>query len=194
MNSSFNFARSRMYRNVSPSWVLEYQLNSGYIYIYTHISSLCYISIFMALISQFSIFISIPLFGVLFDLLYFRVCAFCSHFHQWYGSLCFTVLNKAQTIILGTMWWLWINRVVSPTESLPTYSSQVHSCEHGFQQRCNLYIRKKKSGKYVGGVGIEEEGHQILVPWQERWRFRASAVVEVGYIKAKGTLDVWKDG
>ena len=50
--------------------------------------------------------------------------------------------------------------------------------------------KKKKSGKYVGGVGIEEEGHQILVPWQERWRFRASAVVEVGYIKAKGTLDV----
>lgn len=44
---------------------------------------------------------------------------------------------------------------------------------------------RKKSGEYVDGVGTEEEGFRIIIPWRDTWRFRASGVVEVGYIIAK---------
>lgn len=37
----------------------------------------------------------------------------------------------------------------------------------------------------MGGVGIEEAGCRIAIPWQDDWKFRASGVVDVGYIKAK---------
>ncbi|KAF4769163.1 hypothetical protein HAV15_008758 [Penicillium sp. str.  len=53
------------------------------------------------------------------------------------------------------------------------------------QNRGAIRIFEKESGEYVDGVGTEEEGFRIIIPWRDTWRFRASGVVEVGYIIAK---------
>jgi hypothetical protein len=37
-------------------------------------------------------------------------------------------------------------------------------------------------------MGIKEEKYQIIIPWQDSWQFRASSVVEVGYIKVKAAV------
>ncbi|CAG8901412.1 unnamed protein product [Penicillium egyptiacum] len=53
------------------------------------------------------------------------------------------------------------------------------------QNRGAIRIFEKESGEYIDGVGTEEEGFRIIIPWRDTWRFRASGVVEVGYIVAK---------
>ena len=52
------------------------------------------------------------------------------------------------------------------------------------RNRGAIRIFEKESGEYIDGVGTEEEGYRIIVPWRESWRFRASGFVEVGYITA----------
>jgi hypothetical protein len=53
------------------------------------------------------------------------------------------------------------------------------------QNRGAIRIFERESGEYVDGVGTEEEGFRVIIPWRDTWRFRASGVVEVGYITAK---------
>lgn len=53
------------------------------------------------------------------------------------------------------------------------------------RNRGAIRIFEKEGGEYVDGVGTEEEGYRIIVPWQNTWWFRASGVVELGYIKGK---------
>lgn len=48
-----------------------------------------------------------------------------------------------------------------------------------------IRIFEKESGEYIDGVGTEEEGYRIIVPWHEDWRIRVSGNIEIGYIRLK---------
>ena len=39
--------------------------------------------------------------------------------------------------------------------------------------------------KYVGGVGMEDAGYKILVPWRSNWWYYSIGTVEVQYLVRK---------
>lgn len=45
-----------------------------------------------------------------------------------------------------------------------------------------IRIFEKNDDKYVDGVGMEEAGNLMIVPWDNLWWFRASGSLRVGYI------------
>ncbi|KAL4758411.1 uncharacterized protein BDW70DRAFT_141911 [Aspergillus foveolatus] len=49
-----------------------------------------------------------------------------------------------------------------------------------------IRIFTKESGEYIDGVGTEEEGYRIIVPWRENWRIRVSGNIDIGYLRLKG--------
>lgn len=55
-------------------------------------------------------------------------------------------------------------------------------------KRGAIRIFEKGSGEFIDGVGTEEEGHLVIIPWNESWRLRASGVVTVGYIKTNSLV------
>jgi hypothetical protein len=45
-----------------------------------------------------------------------------------------------------------------------------------------LRIFEKETGGFVDGVGTEEKGNQILIPWRLKWRLRISGQLRIGYV------------
>ncbi|KAL3480984.1 hypothetical protein BJX99DRAFT_219494 [Aspergillus californicus] len=43
----------------------------------------------------------------------------------------------------------------------------------------------KEHGEFIDGVGTEEEGYRVIVPWHEDWKFRVSGSIDIGYIRLK---------
>ncbi|EER43769.1 predicted protein [Histoplasma capsulatum H143] len=47
-----------------------------------------------------------------------------------------------------------------------------------------IRIFERKDDSYVNGVGTEEAGHMVIVPWNSGWWFRVSGSIRVGYAVA----------
>jgi len=45
-----------------------------------------------------------------------------------------------------------------------------------------IRIFEKGGDKFVDGVGTEEKGNIVIVPWNSNWWFRASGSLQVGYV------------
>ncbi|KAL4759748.1 uncharacterized protein BDW70DRAFT_139442 [Aspergillus foveolatus] len=48
-----------------------------------------------------------------------------------------------------------------------------------------IRIFTKESGEYIDGVGTEEKGYRIIVPWHDDWRIRVSGNIDIGYLRLK---------
>jgi len=48
-----------------------------------------------------------------------------------------------------------------------------------------IRIYEEAEGTRVGGIGMEEEGKQVIVPWNNSWWIRASGSLRVGYVIEK---------
>ena len=55
------------------------------------------------------------------------------------------------------------------------------------ESRGAIRIFEKESDEYVDGVGTEEAGNLVIVPWDNHWRFRVSGSLRVGYAVPKNT-------
>ena len=40
----------------------------------------------------------------------------------------------------------------------------------------------KESGDYIGGVGLEDAGKYVIIPWDHSWRLRVSGSLRIGYL------------
>lgn len=69
-------------------------------------------------------------------------------------------------------------RIDPPATTLAIVVDVVHS-------QGAIRIFEKSDDEYVDGVGTEEAGNRVIVPWKSNWWFRASGSLQVGYIVGK---------
>lgn len=48
-----------------------------------------------------------------------------------------------------------------------------------------IRIFEQEGDEYVNGVGTEEVGNLMIVPWDSKWWFRVSGFLRIGYIIVK---------
>lgn len=44
-----------------------------------------------------------------------------------------------------------------------------------------IFIHQQSDGKYVAGVGIEESGNIVIVPWNQDWYYFSIGTVRLAY-------------
>lgn len=47
-----------------------------------------------------------------------------------------------------------------------------------------MRIFEKKGGDYVSGVGLEDAGNLVIIPWNSGWWLRPSGSLRIGYVTA----------
>ncbi|QSS64923.1 hypothetical protein I7I51_01998 [Histoplasma capsulatum] len=50
-------------------------------------------------------------------------------------------------------------------------------------------IHEAEGGKFVDGVGTEEAGHVVIVPWDGNWYYYTIGRIRLGYIRRVDTSD-----
>jgi len=45
-----------------------------------------------------------------------------------------------------------------------------------------IRIFETSSGEYVDGIGTEQTGNMVIVPWDSRWHISAAGSLPVGYV------------
>ena len=50
-----------------------------------------------------------------------------------------------------------------------------------------LRIFEVETDKFVDMIGMDDQGNQVLVPWENQWWFRASGQLRIGYISKGNT-------
>lgn len=53
------------------------------------------------------------------------------------------------------------------------------------QNRGAMRIFETQSGDYVSGVGLEDAGNFVIIPWETSWWLRPSGSLRIGYVTAK---------
>lgn len=53
-----------------------------------------------------------------------------------------------------------------------------------------IRIFEKEGEEYVDGVGTEETGNLVIVPWESSWWFRVSGSIRTGYVVVKDATQV----
>jgi len=48
-----------------------------------------------------------------------------------------------------------------------------------------VLIHERRDGTYKGGVGTEDEGHMVLVPWNDDWYYYSIGSTRLAYIMKK---------
>ena len=48
-----------------------------------------------------------------------------------------------------------------------------------------IRIFEKENDEYVNGVGTEEAGSLVIIPWDSNWRSRVSGSLRIGYVVVK---------
>jgi len=65
-----------------------------------------------------------------------------------------------------------------PADTLAIVVDVVHN-------RGAMRIFEKKTDNYVSGVGIEDAGNYVIIPWDSSWWLRPSGSLRIGYVTAK---------
>lgn len=53
------------------------------------------------------------------------------------------------------------------------------------RHRGAIRIFKKESDDYVSGVGLEDAGNFVIIPWESKWWLRPSGSLRIGYVTGK---------
>jgi hypothetical protein len=48
-----------------------------------------------------------------------------------------------------------------------------------------VLIHERRDGKYKGGVGTEDQGYMVMVPWSNDWYYYSIGSTRLAYIKKK---------
>jgi hypothetical protein len=48
-----------------------------------------------------------------------------------------------------------------------------------------IRIFESTSGEYIDGIGTEQEGNLVIVPWNSGWYYTAAGSLPVGYVVRK---------
>ncbi|KAM5431522.1 hypothetical protein McanMca71_004758 [Microsporum canis] len=46
-----------------------------------------------------------------------------------------------------------------------------------------IFVHESASNEYVGGIGMDEQGNVVLIPWSPDWHYYTIGSLRVGYIE-----------
>lgn len=50
-----------------------------------------------------------------------------------------------------------------------------------------VLVHQRKDDAYVGGVGTEETGHIVVVPWNQDWDYYTIGTTSIAYVKRRSS-------
>lgn len=77
-----------------------------------------------------------------------------------------------------TISWLYPDR---GSETTPPASTAILLVDVGNHLGA-IRIHERTTGRYVDGVGTEQAGNVVLIPWKESWLYATSGRIRVGYV------------
>jgi hypothetical protein len=45
-----------------------------------------------------------------------------------------------------------------------------------------IFVHELENGEYVGGVGVDEQGNLIMIPWNHEWYYYTIGSLRIEYI------------
>ncbi|KAI9888494.1 MAG: hypothetical protein M1814_006885 [Vezdaea aestivalis] len=80
----------------------------------------------------------------------------------------------------------------SPTWKAPSNNVHIHPSENTIaiiidvrDNKGAIFIHEKEDGKYVDGVGTEETGNLVIVPWNNNWYYYSIGSVRLAWVERK---------